>query len=82
MKQGRIAVYFLLCVLIAHGLGTDAFCQTNSGTVVAWGWNPYGQCTVPAPNSGFIAIAAGSGYSLGLKSDGTIVAWGSNSNGE
>jgi hypothetical protein len=34
------------------------------------------QCDVPAPNTGFIAIAAGNAHSLGLKSDGSIVAWG------
>jgi alpha-tubulin suppressor-like RCC1 family protein len=31
------------------------------GSIVAWGWNNYGQCDVPAPNSGFIAVAGG-GY--------------------
>jgi len=43
---------------------------------VAWGWNSSGQCDVPAPNVDFVAVAGGSGHSLGLKSDGTIVAWG------
>jgi len=33
---------------------------------------------VPVPNSGFVAIAAGSMHSLGLKSDGSIIAWGWN----
>jgi hypothetical protein len=37
---------------------------------------------VPAPNSDFIAIAAGYNHSLGLKADGSIVAWGSNILGE
>jgi len=31
---------------------------------------------VPAPNQGFVAIAAGYCHTLGLKSDGTVVAWG------
>ena len=51
-------------------------------TIVAWGNNGYGQCNVPAPNSGFVAVAAGGYHSLGLKSDGTIVAWGYNGSGQ
>jgi hypothetical protein len=42
----------------------------------------YGQCNVPAPNAGFVAVAAGEKHSLGLKSDGTIVAWGNNDYGQ
>ena len=51
-------------------------------TVVAWGGNDYGQCDVPSPNNGFIAVAAGGGHSLGLRNDSTIVAWGNNSFGQ
>jgi alpha-tubulin suppressor-like RCC1 family protein len=36
---------------------------------------------VPAPNEGFIAVAAGGAHSLGLKADGSIVAWGANGYG-
>jgi hypothetical protein len=43
---------------------------------VAWGYNGNGETNVPAPNSGFVAVAAGMHHSLGLKSDGAIVAWG------
>jgi alpha-tubulin suppressor-like RCC1 family protein len=50
---------------------------------VAWGdGNYYGQCTVPAPNTGFVAVAAGEWHSLGLKADGSIVAWGLNELGK
>ena len=49
---------------------------------MAWGENYRGQCDVPAPNSGFIAIAAGFYHSLGLKDDGSVEAWGSNSSGQ
>ncbi len=37
---------------------------------------------MPAPNTNFIAVAAGGWHSLGLKADGTIVAWGLNDEGQ
>ena len=46
-----------------HSLGLK-----DDGSVAAWGYNDDGQCNVPAPNSGFIDIAAGAYRSLGLKS--------------
>jgi alpha-tubulin suppressor-like RCC1 family protein len=68
----------------------------SDGTVLAWGSNANGQLgdgtTVsrlsPAqvsgfgPGSGIVAIAAGSAFSLAVKSDGTVWSWGSNSNGQ
>jgi hypothetical protein len=42
----------------------------------------YGQCNVPAPNGGFVAVACGVYHSLGVKSDGSIVAWGYNDQGQ
>jgi hypothetical protein len=54
----------------------------SDGTVVAWGWNSYGQSTVPPGLSGIVSIAAGGGHNLALKSDGTVVAWGRNDYGQ
>ncbi len=54
----------------------------NSGSIVAWGAYWDGQCNVPAPNSGFVALAGGRYHSLGLKADGSIVAWGRNYDGQ
>ena len=52
--------------------GAVALCATapavgqGQGSIVAWGGNWAGQCDVPAPNSGFVAVAAGEYHSLGL----------------
>jgi hypothetical protein len=61
--------------------------QITGGTalqssVVAWGANNYGQTSVPTPNAGFVAVAAGGNHSLAVKADGSIVAWGSNGSGQ
>jgi len=51
----------------------------QTGSIVAWGSNNFGECDVPEPNENFIKIAAaGEAHSLGLKSDGSVVAWGRN----
>lgn len=78
---------------ISHSL---ALC--SDGTLVAWGWNGYGQLgdnsttqqnsPVAVTGNGalsgksVISIAAGEGHSLAICSDGTLVAWGRNSNGQ
>ncbi|MBK8232061.1 MAG: T9SS type A sorting domain-containing protein [Candidatus Eisenbacteria bacterium] len=46
--------------------------------IAAWGYNNYGQCSVPQPNTGYIAVAAGAWYSLGLSADGAVTFWGLN----
>jgi hypothetical protein len=51
--------------------------------VVAWGYNEYGQTTVPvAAQSGVIAIAAAEDHTVALKNDGSVVAWGENNFGQ
>jgi len=41
----------------------------QDGSIIAWGNNNSGECDIPFPNTGFIAIAAGQGLSLAIKSD-------------
>jgi alpha-tubulin suppressor-like RCC1 family protein len=43
---------------------------------VAWGNDSVGQATVPAGLTDVVAIAAGSGHALALRSDGSVVTWG------
>ncbi len=40
---------------------------------MAWGDNDDGQCDVPLPNSGFMAVSAGDSHSLGLREINTGV---------
>ena len=69
----------------------------SDGTVWAWGDNSYGQLgespytiikrTTPVQVSSKIlnsvtAVAAGSGHTIALRSDGTVLAWGYNSYGQ
>jgi len=67
-------------------------CLKADGSIVCWGNNLFGQCSVPEPNESFVAVAAGAlhsdavdhceAHSIGLKEDGTIVCWGSNGFGQ
>ncbi len=60
--------------LFTVGLQTD-------GTVVAIGYNQYGQCDVSDWRN-IVAISAGEGHTVGLKADGTVVAVGMNEQGQ
>jgi alpha-tubulin suppressor-like RCC1 family protein len=63
---------------LALGPGLVSQAQTNrpSGSVPAWERNDAGQTDVPdEAQSGVVAIAAGSGYSVALKNDGSVAAW-------
>ena len=71
--------FLLFTLLIATFCAQTTFA---AGSIVSWGDNGEGQCNIPSPNSGFIAIAAGRFYSLGLKQDDSIVAWGNNDYGQ
>ena len=72
-------------VLKAETLSAGSFhnlALKSDGTVSAWGYNDYGQTTVPTGLTNVIAISAGAHYSLALKSDGTVSAWGYNPYGQ
>ena len=75
-----LAVLLLGSLLLVNVSGSRA--QSTGYLALGWGDNDYGQCDVPAPNSGFVAVAAGCDHSLGLRSDGSIAAWGYNGYGQ
>lgn len=66
------------------GLDPFALALTEEGTVVAWGGNSKGQCTVPENLTDVVSVSAASNgtHSLALKRDGTVVAWGNNDFGQ
>jgi len=78
----RRLITFAIVVPVALSLcAATGWAQSADSTIVAWGWNSYGQCDVPSPNRGFVAITAGY-HSMGLRSNGSITAWGQNSSGQ
>lgn len=48
----------------------------SDGTVAVWGYNNFGQATVPPGLTDVVQVAGGYYHSLALKTDGTVVAWG------
>jgi hypothetical protein len=58
--------------------------QSQAPNVSAWGFNGFGQCTVPAlpPGLRYDSVAGGIDHSLALRSDGAVVAWGDNFYGQ
>lgn len=75
-------VWSLSQVLLLAMAVSSASASGPVGKIVTWGRNDEGQCTLPTPNSGFVAVAGGSFHSLGLKADSAIVAWGYNALGQ
>lgn len=48
----------------------------EDGSIAAWGYNFYGQCDVPEPNTGFVQIESGNKHNLAIRADGSLEAWG------
>src|SRR5262245_6872910 len=58
--------------------------RRSDGSVVAWGDNMGGQCSVPAlpPGLSYVEVAAGELHTVARRSDGSVVAWGGNGVGQ
>ncbi|ULH14824.1 hypothetical protein MF271_12645 [Deinococcus sp. KNUC1210] len=56
-----------------------ALAVNTGGSVLGWGYDAYGQTTVPAGLGTPLSLSAGYLHSLALKADGTVVGWGDNS---
>jgi hypothetical protein len=67
MKTAFRASTFVWAGMVLGSLAAAPASAQDAGSIVAWGNNEVGQCNVPAPNSGFVAVAGGTWHSLGLK---------------
>jgi hypothetical protein len=58
--------------------------RRSDGSVIAWGFNSYGQCNVPAlpPGQTYVEFAAGAYHTVARRSDGSVIAWGWNDDGQ
>lgn len=54
----------------------------TDGTVVCWGYDLFGQSTVPADLNSVGQVSAGGYHTCVVKSDGTVVCWGRNVEGQ
>ncbi len=71
-------------VVVSLTLFAAVTASRAEGTVTGWGaccGYDFGQVTPPAGLSNVVAVAAGSYFSLALKSDGKVVGWGANGSG-
>lgn len=64
-------------IAIAAG-GAHTVALKSDGTVVAWGYNLFGETAPPPQLRGVAAVAAGWYHTVALKNDGSVVAWGRN----
>jgi len=74
-------------IVLPLNVGNICFYDTNGnglkadGTVVATGYNEYGQCDVLGWTD-IVSVSAGNDCTIGLKTDGTVVAVGYNEYGQ
>ena len=76
---------FAAGALLALLLSVAPLAQQSIGSVEAWGYDNWGQATVPAvPNAGiaYVQVSAGRWHSAAIQNDGQIVAWGRNDEGQ
>jgi len=78
MKTKSVSVTALIPALL---LLLMPFNAAVAGSLVAWEWNYFGQCNVPAGQD-YEVISAGYYHNLALKFDGSLAAWGYNAQGQ
>src|SRR4051794_41750693 len=52
------------------------------GSVVAWGYDRYGQVSGAPTETELTAVAAGAYFNLALRADGSLVGWGRGNEGQ
>lgn len=80
MKRQSRSAFF--AALLSASVGSVAVqAGPTAGEIVGWGGNGFGQLNVPAGED-FIAVSAGTGHGLALRSNGTLAGWGLNGSGQ
>ena len=94
MLLGLLAPVWATATTPMVAAGTNhSLALKSDGTVVAWGYNFFGQLgdrsrtdrrspTWVGGLTSVVAVTAGDSHSLALKENGTVAAWGSNSSGQ
>ena len=68
--------------VVAGAMAFNSVAWGQETSVLAWGYNGNGNCTIPASaSSGVSAIAVGWSHTIALK-NGAVLAWGSNGSGQ
>ncbi len=66
-RSRTVRCWLIVSATVVTLAGATTPLAADDGSIVAWGRNDDGQTDVPAPNSGFVAVAGGVYHSLGLK---------------
>ena len=66
-------------VFVSTG-GAHTCALKEDGILSCWGWNPYGQTTVPP--GVYTQVSADGTHACGLSSDGSLSCWGKNDDGQ
>ncbi|MBR6022885.1 MAG: InlB B-repeat-containing protein, partial [Kiritimatiellae bacterium] len=83
LGAGDFGTYTLTVTTPEGSATSEAFelAEAPIGVPVGWGAHDHGRTEAPAGESGFVQVASGMNFNLGLKADGTVVAWGYNGHG-
>ena len=66
-RSRSVRCWLIVSATVVALAGASTPLAPDEGVIVGWGYGEYGQIDVPAPNSGFVAVAGGRQHSLGLK---------------
>ncbi len=78
MATGETSQILRGAVVVASCAATSLQLLGGDGSIVAWGDNYYGQCTVPLPNSDYKVISTRHVHCLSLRANGSAEGWGYN----
>jgi len=76
MRNAKLLTLFMLVALS----GSMVVKSDDAGSIVSWGAIAF-DSSEPDAND-FVAISAGEGHTLALKSDGSVIGWGANGFGQ